>query len=85
MNQESKPTIQQKAQGQVEVHLTDGSVIICQSRADAELVLDAARRFYEGDTGRKLPGETLAALERAGLNAANSLLYRSAMHHVAEE
>jgi hypothetical protein len=77
--------IQQKAQGRVEVHLTDGSVITCQSRADAELVLDAARRFYEGDTGRKLPQETLAALERAGLNAANSPLYGSAIRHVAEE
>jgi hypothetical protein len=85
MSPESEPTIRQKAQGKVEVHLTDGSVITCQSRADAELVLDAARRFYEGNTGRKLPRETLAALERAGLNAANSRLYRSAMHHVAEE
>jgi hypothetical protein len=85
VNPESRLTIKQKAQSQVEVHLTDGSVITCQSRSDAELVLDAARRFYEGDTGRKLPRETLAALGRAGLNAANSVLYRSAMRHVAEE
>jgi hypothetical protein len=49
MSSESKPTIQQKAQGQVEVHLTDGSIIACQSRADAELVLDAATATRAGN------------------------------------
>jgi hypothetical protein len=48
------------------------------------ILLDGAMIICD-NTGRKLPRETLAALERAGLNAANSLLYRSAMHHVAEE
>ena len=65
--------------------MTDGSVITCQSRHDADLVLDADRRLYERHTDRKLPRATLAALERAGLNVANSLLYRSAMDHVTEE
>jgi hypothetical protein len=74
--------IQQNATGQCEVQLADGSRVTCQSRADAELVFDAARRFYEGAPGRKLPRQTLAALERAGLNATNSLLYRSAIHNV---
>jgi len=63
----------------------DGNKVICQSQGDAELVLDAGRRFYEGIAGRKLPRQTLAALERAGLNAANSMLYRFAMHNLSEE
>src|SRR5262249_32068302 len=68
-----------------DLRLPDGSSVICTSRADAELVLDAVRRFFEGDTGRKLPRQTLAALERAGMTAANSVLYRSALHQVEEQ
>ena len=67
-----------------DLRLPDGSSVICASRADAELVLDAVRRFFEGDTGRKLPRQTLAALERAGMTAANSVLDRSALHQVEE-
>jgi len=85
MSTGSNLAVQQNASGKFEVQLVDGGKIICDGRADAELVLDPVRRFFEGDTRRKLPRETLGALERAGLNAANSVLYRSAMHHVAEE
>jgi hypothetical protein len=80
-----EPDIQQNADGQIEERLPDGSSVICASRADAELVLGAVQRFFEGDTGRKLPRQTLAALERAGMNAANSVLYRSALHNVGAE
>ena len=76
---------QQSTTRKVEVLLVDGSKVTCQSPHDAELVLDADRRHYEGNTGRKLPRETLAALERAGLHAGNSMLYRSAMDNLAEE
>ena len=85
MSAEPSAAIHQNDAKKFEVQLVDGGKIICDSQADAELVLDAVRRFYEGNTGRKLPRETLAALETAGLNATNSLLYRSAMHHVAAE
>ena len=80
-----EPSIQQNAVGQVKVRLPDERSAICASRADAELVLGAVQRFFEGQTGRKLSRETLAALERAGMNAANSVLYRSALHNVEEE
>jgi len=63
----------------VEVRLVNGEVARCATREDAGLVLDASRRFFEGNTGRKLPQRTLGALERAGMNAANSVLYRSTM------
>jgi hypothetical protein len=79
---QSEPSIQQNANGQFEVHLMDGSKITCQSQEDAELVLDAVRRFYLGNKGR-LPIRTLDALERAGLNATNSMLYRSVLHYLA--
>jgi hypothetical protein len=82
---ESKLGIQQNASGLFEVQLAEGDTVTCQSRDDAELVLDAARRFYEGNSGRKLPRRTLAVLERAGLHAANSVLYRSVMGNLAEE
>ncbi len=85
MTVQSEPSIQQNASGQFEVHLMDGSKITCQSREDAELVLDAVRRFYEGNTGRRLPVRTLDALERAGLNATNSMLYRSVLHYLAPQ
>jgi hypothetical protein len=85
MTSGSNFTIQQDAHNQFELQLVDGNKVICQSQGDAELVLDAGRRFYEGIAGRKLPRQTLAALERAGLNAANSMLYRFAMHNLSEE
>ncbi len=85
MSSESNLTIQQNSSGKFEVQLVDGDKITSDSHADAELVLGAVRRFYEGNTGRKLPRQTLAALERAGLHATNSVLYRSAMHHLADE
>jgi hypothetical protein len=77
--------IQQNASGKFEVQCGDGNKVPCESRADAELVFDAVRRHYEGNTGRRLPRQTLAALERAGLHAHNSMLYRSAMDNLAEE
>ena len=83
MTGQSEPSVQQNANGQFEVHLMDGSKITCQSHEDAELVLDAVRRFYEGNTGRRLGRQHLAALDRAGLNAANSMLYRSVLHNLA--
>jgi hypothetical protein len=85
MTEGSKIGIQKSASGRFEVLLPDETKVACQSRHDAELVFDAVGRHYEGNTGRKLPRETLAALERAGLNAANSMLCRSAMDNLAEE
>jgi len=67
-----------------QVHLIGGEKIVCQSREDAELVRDAERRFFEGNNGRLLPRKTLVALERAGLNGHNSMLYRSVMHKLAD-
>jgi hypothetical protein len=69
--------------GRVELELGGGEKIICANQADAELVLSANRRRYEGDSGRKLPRRTLDALGRAGLNS-NSLLYRSAMAYLGD-
>jgi len=73
---------QQNPNEQVAVQLVSGGQILCANREDAELVLDADRRHYEGNTGRKLPRRTLAALERAGHHAGNSMLYRSVMDKV---
>ena len=70
---------------QVEIQLVDGSKIICQSRDDAALILDADRRFYTGNTGRRLPQQTVAAMERAVLHALNSRLYRSTMDKLAQD
>ncbi len=70
----------QNSGGQVIVTLVSGGSITCASQDDAELVRDADRRHYEGNTGRRLPRRTLDALERAGQNANNSMLYRSVMH-----
>lgn len=83
MSVQTEPSILENGSGQFEVHLMDGSKITCQSREDADLVLDAVRRFFEGNTGRKLPIRTLDALERAGLNPNNSMLYRSVLHNLA--
>jgi hypothetical protein len=83
MSAEHKVDIRQNANGKFEVELVDGSKVACASRNDAELVLDADRRIYEGDTNRKLPRETLAALERAGL--ARCMLYRLTMHNLEED
>jgi hypothetical protein len=85
MSEKSKLCILQNANGQFEVRLMDGNKATCASQHDAELVLAAVRRFYDGNTGRRLPRRTLAALERAGLDAANSVLYRSAMHNLSRE
>ncbi len=85
MNSESNYPMQQNVNRKIQVQLVDGGTVICSSRDDAELVLDADRRHYEGNTGRKLPRRTLAALERVGFTAANSMLYRSAMDKLAEE
>jgi hypothetical protein len=85
MNVELKDLISQSSGGRFEVHLVDRSSLTCQSREDAELVLDADRRHYEGNTGRKLPRRTLAALTRAGLHARNAMLFRSAMPNLAKE
>jgi hypothetical protein len=85
MNSESNYPTQQNVSRQIQVQLVDGSRITCRSEDDAQLVLDADRRHYEGNTGRKLPRRTLAALERAGLTASNSMLYRSAMDKLAED
>jgi hypothetical protein len=68
----------------VKVVFGDGSSAICANPEDAELVLDAERRLYEGVSSRRLPRRTLVALERAGLNFRNSVLYRSAMHNLEE-
>lgn len=84
MNTDSNAT-RQNTTPKVQVHFVGGGTLVCASPADADLVLDAEQRLYEGNTGRKLPRETLAALERAGQNGANSLLYRSVMHNVADE
>lgn len=67
--------------GGFNVHLPDGDTILCKTRADAELILQAVLQHYEGNFSR----ETLAALERTGRNAVNSLLYRAVMHLVADE
>ncbi len=83
MTGQSEPSIQQTASGQFEVHLMDGSRITCQNLEDAELVLDAVRRFYQGTIVGRLPIRTLDALERAGLNATNSMLYRSVLRYLA--
>ena len=82
---ETQPSIHLHVNGNFEVWIPGNNSVTCHSRADAELVLDFVRRFYEGNTGRKLARETLAALGRAGLQPANSVWYRSAMHHVANE
>jgi len=74
--------LQQNQPGLVAVQLVSGERIVCANRSDAELVLDADRRFYEGNSGRKLPKATIQALERAGLHANNSMLYRSALDNV---
>jgi hypothetical protein len=66
------------------VQLIGGDTVVCESPKDAELVRDAARRFCEGNNGRLLPRETLAAMERAGLNGHNSVLYRSVMDKLAD-
>jgi hypothetical protein len=71
--------IQQNVGHQVVVTWVSGGSITCASHEDAELVRDAERRFFEGTTGRRLPRRTLEALERAGLNPRNSMLYRSVM------
>jgi len=71
--------------GKFEVQLIDGSRVICWNQEDGQLMLDADRRHYEGNSGRKLPRRTLAALERAGLHAGNSMLYRSVLHNLADE
>ena len=83
MTSESKLGVYLNANGKFEVLLLGGGKITCENRGDGDAVLDAARRFYEGNSGRKLLRRTLAALERSGMNAANSMLYRSAMRHVA--
>jgi hypothetical protein len=85
MSTKSTFTFQPNVSRQIDVQLVDGSRVVCQNRGDAELVLDADRRHYEGDSGRILPRETLAALERTGRHAGNSMLYRSAMRNVAQE
>jgi hypothetical protein len=71
-------------EGPFEAYLVDGSTLTCGSLEDARLVIDAYERFYEGNSGRKLPKCTLAALERAGQNGANSMLYRSVLHNLQE-
>ncbi len=81
----STAVIQQNSAGQFDVQLVDGRKLTCQSQGDAELILNADRRHYEGNTGRKLPRGTLSALERAGEYALNSWLYRSAMEKLADE
>lgn len=81
----SKVRITENEDGSFNVHLPDGHTIPCQTRVDAELILSAVLQHYEGNTERKLPRETLAALERTGRSAVNSMLYRSVMHRVADE
>jgi hypothetical protein len=83
MSAEHKLDILENGSGKFEVQFLDGSKVGCQNRGDAELVLDAVRRFYEGNTNRRLPRRTLAALERAGV--ARSLLFRSAMRNLEED
>jgi hypothetical protein len=73
------------ARGKFQVQLIDGSRVICWTQDDGELILDADRRHYEGNSGRKLPRRTLAALERGGLHAGNSMLYRSVLHNLADD
>jgi hypothetical protein len=68
----------------VDVVLVDGERVRCANPEDAALVRDADQRLYEGEPGRKLPGHTLAALERAGLNANNSVLYRSVLGNLED-
>ncbi|HKI38464.1 MAG TPA: hypothetical protein VKA46_41835 [Gemmataceae bacterium] len=72
----------QNVSRRVEVTLNGGTKVLCASRQDAELVLDADRRRYEGNTGRKLPRQTLDALRRAGHHEANSDLYRVTLNHM---
>jgi hypothetical protein len=72
----------QKVSRWIEVKLNSGAGVLCSSPEDADLVLDADRRRYEGNTGRKLPRRTLGALERAGHHFANSDLYRATLKHV---
>jgi hypothetical protein len=68
----------------ISVKLSDGSLIPCQNAAEAELVRAAERAVFSGNPDEKLPPETLGDLARAGLNASDSVLYRSTMRKVGE-
>jgi hypothetical protein len=86
MSPESKiDATEQPTNRPVIVTLVGGHRVTCPSLEDAELVRGADRRRYEGQNGRKLPRQTLAALERAGLHRGNSQLYRSALHNLEDQ
>ncbi len=80
MNAKPKLNSRRKVNAQCEVHLVGGSTVFCQNREDTELVLDAEKRFFEGSNGRRLPRQTVGALERSGL--AGSVLHRSSLRNL---
>jgi hypothetical protein len=80
-----KPGVKQNADGRWQVELDPGQWVTCQSKDDADLLAWATARWFESNPDQTRVRHALGAMERSGLNAANSVLYRMFLHKLNDQ